>query len=98
MAQVVGEGRNTPVSGVVVISDGGQNAGALPDAAEEVARESHIPIYTIGVGSEKKPTSVRVVEFNVPPRVFPDERFSVEGSVEGQGMRGSRVTVELLSR
>ncbi len=98
LAQIVAEGRNTPVSGVVVISDGGQNAGATPEAAEELARESHIPIYTIGVGSEKKPTSVRVVEFNVPPRVFPGERFSVEGSVEGQGMRGGRVTVELLSR
>jgi hypothetical protein len=98
LAQIIGEGRNTPVSGVVVISDGGQNAGATPEAAEELARESHIPIYTIGIGSEKKPTSVRVVEFNVPPRVFPDERFSVEGSVAGQGMRGSRVIVELLSR
>ncbi len=98
LVQTVGEGRNTPVSGVVVISDGGQNAGASPEAAEELARESHIPIYTIGVGTEKKPASVRVVDFTVPPRVFPNERFSVEGTVEGEGMRGGRVTVELLSR
>ena len=98
LEQVVGEGRNTPVAGVVVISDGGFNAGASPDTAEEMARESHIPIYTIGVGSEKKPTSASVVAFNVPARVFPGERFSVEGSVEGFGLKGRNVTVELLSR
>jgi hypothetical protein len=98
LEQVVGEGRNTPVSGVVLISDGGLNAGASPDTAEEMARESHIPVYTIGVGSEKKPTSASVVAFNVPARVFPNERFSVEGSVEGFGLKGRSVTVELLSR
>jgi hypothetical protein len=98
LEQVVGEGRNTPVSGVVLIGDGGLNAGASPDTAEEMARESHIPIYTIGVGSEKKPTSAGVVAFNVPARVFPNERFSVEGSITGSGMKGHSVTVELLSR
>jgi len=98
LLQVVGEGRNTPVSGVVLISDGGLNAGASPEAAEEIAREQHIPLYTIGVGSEKKPATVSVVALNVPPRIFPNERFTVEGSVEGFGMKGRGVTVELLGR
>ena len=90
--------RTTPVSGVVLISDGGLNAGASPDTAEELARESHIPIYTVGVGSEKKPVNVRVADFNVPSRVFPGERYSVEGSIQGYGMKGRTVRVELLAR
>jgi hypothetical protein len=98
LEQVVGEGRTMPVSGVVLISDGGLNAGASPDAAEEIARELHIPVYTVGVGSEKKPASVSVVALNVPPRAFPGERFTVEGAVEGFGLKGRSVTVELLSR
>ena len=89
---------STPVSGVVLISDGGLNAGASPDTAEELARESHIPIYTVGVGSEKKPVDVRVADFNVPSRVFPNERYSVEGSIQGYGMKGQTVRVELLAR
>jgi hypothetical protein len=98
LEQVVREGRNTPVSGVVLISDGGLNAGASPDAALEMARESRLPVYTVGVGSEKKPTSVSVVALNVPPRIFPGERFTVEGSVAGFGLKGRSVTVELLGR
>ena len=80
------------------MSDGGLNAGESPDTAEELARESHIPIYTVGVGSEKKPVDVRVAEFSVPSRVFPGDRFSVEGSIQGYGMKGQTVRVELLAR
>ena len=58
MEQTVRDERNTPVSGMVVISDGGLNAGAPVDAALDLARESHIPIYTIGVGSEKGPRAM----------------------------------------
>ena len=82
----------------MLVSDGGLNAGESPDAALELARESRIPIYTVGVGSEKKPVDVRVAEFNVPSRVFPNDRFSVEGSIQGYGMKGRTVRVELLVR
>ena len=98
LEQVVRKERNSPVSGIVLISDGGLNAGASPETALDLARESHIPIYTIGVGSEQKPRSVNVADFNVPPRVIPGDRFSVEGSLQGVGMKGRTVTVELLAR
>ena len=98
LEQLLREERSTPVSGIVLVSDGGLNAGASPDTAVELARESHIPIYTVGVGSEKKPVDVRVAEFNVPSRVFPGDRFSVEGSIQGYGMKGQTVRVELLAR
>ncbi len=98
LKQLLQEERSTPVSGIVLVSDGGLNAGESPDAAMELARESHIPIYTIGVGSEKKPVDVRVAEFSVPSRVFPGDRYSVEGSIQGFGMKGRTVRVELLAR
>jgi hypothetical protein len=98
LEQLLREERNTPVSGVVLISDGGLNAGASPDTAMELARESHIPVYTIGVGSEKKPVEIRVAEFNVPSRVFPGDHYSVEGSILGYGLKGQTVRVELLAR
>ncbi len=98
LKQLLQEERSTPVSGIVLVSDGGLNAGESPDAAEELARESHIPVYTVGVGSEKKPVDVRVAEFNVPSRVFPGDRYAVEGSIQGYGMKGQAVRVELLVR
>ncbi|MGO9109245.1 MAG: hypothetical protein ACLP9L_08435 [Thermoguttaceae bacterium] len=98
LEQLLRQERSTPVSGIVLISDGGLNAGASPDTAMELARESHIPIYTIGVGSEKRPVDVHVADFNVPSRVFPGDRYSVEGSIQGYGMKGKTVQVELLAR
>ena len=98
LEQLLRKERGTPLSGVVLWSDGGLNAGASPDTAMELARESHIPIYTVGVGSEKKPVNVRVANFNVPSRVFPGERYAVEGSIQGYGMKGQTVRVELLVR
>ena len=38
--------RDAPLAGVVVISDGAQNAGVEPDAAVEAAREAKVPLYT----------------------------------------------------
>ncbi len=98
LEQLLREERSAPVSGIVLVSDGGLNSGASPDTALELARESHIPIYTVGVGSEKKPVDVRVAEFSVPSRVFPGDRYSVEGSIQGYGMKGQAVRVELLVR
>jgi hypothetical protein len=98
LEQLLRQKRSKPISGVVLISDGGLNAGATPDTALDLARESHIPIYSIGIGSEKKPVDVHVVEFNVPSRVFPNERFSVEGSIQGYGLKGRTIRVELLAR
>ena len=82
----------------MLISDGGLNAGASPETAEEFARESRIPVYTVGVGSEKKPVDVGVAELNVPSRVFPGDRVAVEGSIQAYGMKGQTVRVELVVR
>jgi hypothetical protein len=98
LEQLLRKERSTPVSGIVLVSDGGLNAGASPDTALELARESHIPIYTIGIGSDKKPVDVHVAEFSVPSRVFPGDRFSVEGSIQGYGLTKKSIHVELLAR
>ncbi len=50
--------RGSPLSGVVVLSDGGQNAGISPEAAMELAREAKMPIFTVGLGSDKQPKNV----------------------------------------
>ena len=43
--------RDAPLAGLVVFSDGAQNAGIDPSAAAEAAKQAHVPIYTLGVGS-----------------------------------------------
>jgi len=87
-----------PVSGVILLSDGGQNAGLSPEAALEIARQRGIPIFTIGLGSERLPPSLRVSAFDPPPRAFPGDPYTATGVIQAWGMAGYVVQVRLLSR
>lgn len=98
LEQLIRDQRGSPLSGIVLLSDGGQNAGVSPEVAMEMARESRIPIFAVGVGSERKPLSARVYDFKVPARAYPGDRYTVTGFVQGQGLSGRAVTVELLAR
>lgn len=98
LRQWIREGRTAPLSGVIVITDGGQNAGVGPTAAVMMAREAKIPIHAIGLGSDRQPTNVRVVDLAAPPRAYPGDVYPVSGHVQAQGMAGRTVVVELLSQ
>jgi hypothetical protein len=100
LEQLIRDERNSPIAGIVVISDGGQNAGVSPELAVEMARQARPPlnIHTIGVGSERRPATVRVYDFKAPARAYPGDRYTVTGFVQGQGLAGRTVQVELLSR
>ena len=72
LRQLIHDERGTPLSGIVVLSDGGQNAGISPEAAVELAREAKIPIFTVGLGSDRQPTNVpRVATWPCPPGRIP---------------------------
>lgn len=90
--------RSTPVSGIVVFTDGGQNAGLGPLAVVPLAREAGIPLYPVGLGSDQAPTNVRIGDLVAPARAYPGDSYTVTGYVQGQGLAAETVTVELLSR
>lgn len=90
--------RGAPVSGVVLFSDGGQNAGVGPADASKLAREAGIAIHTVGIGSAKLPQELRLRDIVAPARVYPGDHFTATAYLQAQGMEGDRVTVELWSR
>ncbi|MEN6448994.1 MAG: hypothetical protein ABFC96_00755 [Thermoguttaceae bacterium] len=98
LRQLIQDERGTPVSGIIVFSDGGQNAGVSPDAAVELARELKIPIFTVGVGSDRQPTNVAISDFAVPARAYPGDHYTVTAYVQAHGLAGKVVTVQVLSR
>ena len=98
LRQLVQTERGTPVSGVILLSDGGQNAGIPPEAAVELAQEAKMPVFTIGLGSDRQPINVAVSDFAVPTRAYPGDRYTVTGYVQSQGLAGKVVTVQLLGR
>ncbi len=98
LREVINDERGTPLAGVVVFTDGQQNAG--PDASSVVplAREVAVPIFPVGVGSDKLPVNVRISDLAAPARAYPGDAFTVTGYVQAQGFEGKTVTVELLSK
>ncbi len=98
LAQVIQDERNAPVSGILVFTDGGQNAGISPDVAIQLAREARVPIFPVGLGSDRMPTNVRVADLMAPERAYPGDRYTVTALVQAQGMAGQVVSVDLLAR
>jgi hypothetical protein len=86
------------LAGIVVLSDGGNNAGVDPLAAAEAAGRAGVVIEAIGIGSEVLPANLRVADLITPARVFPHDGFAVTAYLQPQGMAGQRVEVELLEQ
>jgi len=98
LSQLINDESGSPLSGIVVLTDGGQNAGIPPEAAVELARKAKIPILAVGVGSDRMPTNVRVSDLVAPARAYPGDDYTVTGYLQAQGMAGQVVEVQLLSR
>jgi hypothetical protein len=98
LRQLIQEERGTPVSGVVVLSDGGQNAGIPPESAVALAQEAKIPVFTVGLGSDRQPTNITVCDLAAPVRAYPGDHYTVTGYLQAHGMAGKTVTVQMFSR
>lgn len=89
--------RGGPLAGIVLVTDGGNNAGSDADSAANVARDAGIPLFSIGLGGDERPANVRVVDLEAPPRVYPGDSFNMTGYVQAYGLIGRSVRVELVS-
>jgi hypothetical protein len=97
LADVIQRGRGGPLAGIAVFTDGRNNAGIDCDEAIALAGDADIPIYPVGMGSDKQPANVRVVDVEAPPRVFPGDKFPINAYLQGYGLEGRRVRIELSS-
>ena len=86
------------LSGIVVISDGGNNAGLDPASVGELAVANKIRVITVGVGSTKKPVTLQLAEIQAPTHVHINDGFSIDAFVAGQGMARQPIVVDLLGK
>lgn len=95
-AVVRGE-RGGPIAGIVILTDGRNNAGIDCSVAAAAAENAGIPIYAVGIGSDRRPINVRVVDLEAPKRVYPGDHFTLTGYLQAFGMAGKLTTVQLTS-
>jgi hypothetical protein len=89
--------RGGPIAGLVLFTDGRRNEGIEHTAAASLARLAEIAIYPVGLGSDRRPTNVRVVDLEAPERVYPGDRFTLTGYLQASGLPGRSVEVRLTS-
>jgi len=83
------------LAGVVVLTDGGNNAGIDPLSVADRLAAAKVATLTVGIGSETLPANVRIADMIAPARVFPGDTFTVTAYLQAQGREGERVAVEL---
>lgn len=86
------------LAGVILLTDGGNNAGIDPLAAAARLAQAGVRVEAIGLGSDVLPVNVRVADVIVPARVFPGDTFSVTAYLQAQALEGTTVSVELLEQ
>jgi uncharacterized membrane protein len=87
-----------PVAGMILISDGADNSSAMPGATPMLEqllalRSRQIPVYTIGVGSERFAKDIEVSRVEVPGTVLREASILVEVVLAQRGYAGKKVPV-----
>jgi hypothetical protein len=98
MNSILDQERGSPLAGILLFTDGRSNAGADPVNSIGEASVQGIPIHPIGLGTDKNPINVRVLDVEAPKRVFPGDRFRMTALLQASGMQGSQVPVQLRRR
>jgi len=98
IGSILDQQQGSALAGIVLITDGQNNAGQDPVAVASIAAANTVPIYAVGVGSPDDPINVRVVDVEAPKRVFPGDRFRVSALVQSSGLGGKPIVVQLRRR
>jgi len=94
--QLMREMSGRTLAGIVVISDGGGNAGADVQSSNDIARQLKVRLFALGTGGIKPPVNLEVAKLVAPRDVQLGDPFDIEAYIRGQGMTGRAVSVELL--
>lgn len=84
------------LAGLVLITDGQNNAGLPATTAATLAARAGVAIYPIGLGSSEAPINVRIVDLDAPRRVYPGDKFSLSAVLQASGPSDLNVQVQLL--
>ncbi len=82
-----------PLSGVVLITDGVDNASKQWTESLSKLESRHIPFYTVGVGSENVTRDAEVVKVSAPRTTLKESTAVVDVSYRSHGFAGRKSTL-----
>jgi uncharacterized membrane protein len=84
-----------PLSGVVLITDGGDNASKQWTESLSKLEARHIPFYTVGVGSENITRDAEIVKVAAPRTALKESTATVDVSYRSHGFKGRKATLSV---
>ena len=85
--------QGVPLSGIVVISDGGDNSDDPIGPALLPLRAASVPVFTVGLGDEAMDADVQVARVDVSAKALAGSSLPVNVLVEARGYAGRAATV-----
>ena len=93
LAALAAETASLPLGAVVLLGDGGDNAGFIPRSVIDSLRQRQVPVHTVGIGSEQVDHDVELEDVALEPRALAGSRIGAVVSLSQRGFAGRRVTV-----
>ncbi len=98
LLQLIREVSGETLSGIAIVTDGQSNAGVEVASARDAAAAAKVRLIPIGIGGTERPVNVQIASTQAPTHVHKGDGFSITAFVQGQGLTGKSVQVELLSK
>jgi hypothetical protein len=83
---------DTPLAGIVLVTDGNYNVGGNPI---RFAGESRLPIFPVGIGSLQRAADLAIADLTANPLAFVNEPTPITITVRNAGYGESRVQLQL---
>jgi uncharacterized membrane protein len=84
-----------PLGAVVLLSDGGDNAGGVDRHAIDALRNRRVPVYTVGFGKEEVARDVEIEDVVVASRVLAGSRLGATVKFKQRGYGGRKSTLRV---
>jgi hypothetical protein len=87
--------RGQYVAGVVIFSDGKNNAGMATKEIAQQLKQRYLPIYTVAAGIPHTPKDISLVELEAKEAVLANDEFEAKFKVSSFGYEGEPVDADL---
>jgi uncharacterized membrane protein len=91
--QLTTETADLPLGAVVLLSDGGDNAGGVDRSVIESLRNRRIPVYTVGFGPETATQDAEMEDVVIATRTLAGSRLNATVKFQQHGFRGRQSTL-----
>ncbi len=96
LGEAVNDLAGHPITGIILISDGQNNAGIEPlDAIRRLIDRDSIPIYAVAAGNPLEPKDIKLLELQAPEVAIAKDPILFVFAVKSQGLEGETVSVSL---